>query len=100
MLSVFYLILSLNNNFSMRKVTLRFTDHRDLRRFVQVVSCNYLEINMKELTLICDCDESEIQLAEKGFSATLLSDEPTTSWFSFWIFITAFEMKARFVSIL
>ena len=61
----------------MRRVTLKFTDERDLRRFVQIVSCTYLEIDLKFLTLACDCDDKEVELAQKAFTATLVSDANT-----------------------
>jgi hypothetical protein len=63
----------------MKKVTLLFKDERDLRRFTMIVSCGYLEMNVMELTLTCDCDEAEIELAERAFSAKVIHvHEPTS----------------------
>ena len=53
----------------MKKVTILFRDERDLRRFTMIVTCGYLEMNVKELRLVCDCDEAEIELAQKAFNA-------------------------------
>lgn len=58
----------------MRQVTLQFQDERDLRRFVQVVACTRLEINLKTLRLTCDCDDKEVELAQRAFAATVLND--------------------------
>lgn len=57
----------------MKKVTFLFNDERDLRRFTMIVSCSYLEMNVKELTLTCDCEDVEVELAEKGFNAKVIS---------------------------
>ena len=37
-----------------------------------IVTCGYLEMNVKELMLVCDCDDSEIELAERGFNAVIV----------------------------
>ena len=55
----------------MKKVTLLFRDERNLRRFTMIVTCGYLEMDVKALRLICDCDDAEIELAQKGFNATV-----------------------------
>lgn len=59
----------------MQRVTLQFGDERDLRRFTMIASCNYLEMNAKELTLTCDCDDAEIELAERAFNAKVIKKE-------------------------
>jgi hypothetical protein len=61
----------INNPFycSMKRVILQFDDKRDLRRFVMIISCNYLEMNVAYMTVICDCDDAEIELAKNAFNA-------------------------------
>jgi len=56
----------------MKKVTLLFRDERDLRRFTSIVTCTFMEMNVKDLTLVCDCDDDEIELAERAFNAKVL----------------------------
>lgn len=63
----------------MNKVALLFNDERDLRRFTMIVTCGYLEMDVKELRLICDCDDAEIELAQKGFNATVEKIESNPS---------------------
>jgi len=57
----------------MKKVTLRFTNEEDLRRFTMIATCDYLRMNIKDLTLICDADEAELGLAQRAFNATIIS---------------------------
>ena len=56
----------------MKKVTLLFPDEKELFRFAMIMSCGYLQINKSDLTLTCDCEEAEIELAENGFNAKVL----------------------------
>jgi hypothetical protein len=73
------LYFKIRNQQQVRRVTLQFADGRDLRRFVQIVSCTYLEIDLKALTLSCDCDDKEVELAQNAFSAKLLTDANAVS---------------------
>ncbi|MGN6164827.1 MAG: hypothetical protein ACTHOF_09825 [Flavisolibacter sp.] len=63
----------------MKRVTLLFKDERDLKRFAMIVSCQWMEMNLPALTLICDCDEAEIELAKNAFRAEVVTDQTTTS---------------------
>ncbi len=57
----------------MNKVTLLFQTEKDLRRFhMIIVECGQVEMNLKKLTLLCHCDERDIQIAVKGFNATII----------------------------
>ena len=55
----------------MKRVTIQFQNEMDLRNFVRVTNCIYVEMNENSLTIICECDEAEIELAEKGFHANV-----------------------------
>jgi hypothetical protein len=57
---------------SHKNVTLLFWEARDLRRFTQIVECSYIEMIEESLTLTCNCEEAEIELAERGFGATVI----------------------------
>jgi hypothetical protein len=56
----------------MKRVTLYFQDLRDLRRFVGIVDSNYIEMIAQQLTLTCTCEDTEIELAQKAFNATII----------------------------
>jgi hypothetical protein len=56
----------------MKKVTLHFQDLRDLRRFMNIVESDYIEMIAQELTLTCNCEDTEIELAQKAFNATII----------------------------
>lgn len=62
----------------MRKITFRFTDENSLKQFASIITGIALQISFSELVLTCDCGEAEIELAEKGFNATVVdtSDHP------------------------
>lgn len=60
----------------MRPVTLQFNDERDLRRFVQVIHSTISEVNYNTLTLTCNCDDAEIELAKNAFNAELVTSDP------------------------
>lgn len=57
----------------MKRVTFLFQDERDLHRFLTVASCTDIKMNVMELTLVCLCDDAEIELAQMGFSAQIVS---------------------------
>ena len=62
---------------AMKSVTLQFKDERDLRRFYQVVTAPYIEMNARTLTITCECTSEDIELALKAFNATLVDDVRT-----------------------
>ena len=59
----------------MRRVILKFNEQRDLRGFMQVIQCTHLEVNFKTRILICDCDDSEVELAQNTFNAVLAEED-------------------------
>jgi hypothetical protein len=58
--------------FMQQRVTLKFDDERDLRRFTIIVEPFCIEMNTKTLTLTCDCDEAEMELAKNAFHAEVV----------------------------
>jgi hypothetical protein len=56
----------------MRKITFRFPDANSLRQFANIIAGTPLQISSTELLLTCECGEAEIELAEKGFGATVV----------------------------
>ena len=59
----------------MKKVKLLFQNEKDLRRFHMImVECGNVEMDVKALTLICHCDERDIQVAVKGFGAIIIGN--------------------------
>jgi hypothetical protein len=47
----------------------------ELRRFAGILTCNYVEINVSELTLTCDGCEEDIELAIKTFNTKVIVHE-------------------------
>lgn len=56
----------------MRKVTFQFKEFQDLRTFMQIVQSPSREINYADLTLVCECEVDEIEMAQKKFNASLI----------------------------
>ena len=59
----------------MRKITFRFPDEKSLRQFATIVTGLTVQINFSELTVICDCEEAEVELAVKGFNAEVINKQ-------------------------
>ncbi len=59
----------------MKKVTLLFENEKDLEDFVRIASIDTSRADFDHLTLICNCDEAEIELAEKAFNARIIKVE-------------------------
>lgn len=57
---------------SLSRVKLRFKNLQTLWQFAKSVGAAYMEINNGELSLVCDCSESDIALATKAFGAEKL----------------------------
>ena len=57
------------------KVTLRFPDEPSLQEFVKIIGHISKQVSFKELLLTCECQEAEIELAEKGFHAQVVNKE-------------------------
>lgn len=55
----------------MEKVTLQFKTIDDLWHFKKEIRSQELEINERELSIYCECEEDEIQLAVTKYGATL-----------------------------
>lgn len=55
------------------RVTLVFTDERDLRRFHGIIGSQVIELNTRELFITCNCSGEDIELAIKAFRAKVAS---------------------------
>jgi len=64
----------------MKKVILKFTSAKQLWAFQKIMKATAFEINLKDYTIICDCDETEINLARDTYKAQV---EEHKSDFSF-----------------
>ena len=60
----------------MQTVTLQFRNLKDLRRFV--VHRPQIEVSYESLTLLCECDDEEIELAINAFNATVVKKHEST----------------------
>jgi hypothetical protein len=56
----------------MRKITFRFPDENSLKQFANIIAGTPLQLSVTELLITCECGEPEIELAEKGFGATVV----------------------------
>jgi hypothetical protein len=63
----------------MRKVTFRFADEKSLRQFASIVIGISMELSFEQLSLTCECGEAEIELAVKGFNATVVASDDHTN---------------------
>ena len=66
----------------MRKVTFCFADEKNLRQFIIIIRGKPLQISFSERTVSCECGEAEIELAVKGFNATVVEQEGKTNFSS------------------
>jgi hypothetical protein len=57
----------------MRKVTFRFPDERSLLEFAKTIKGRFAEINLSELTVTCNCEEAETELAVNAFNAQIIN---------------------------
>ncbi|HUS01101.1 MAG TPA: hypothetical protein VMY77_05205 [Chitinophagaceae bacterium] len=57
-------------------VTLIFPSVRAMREFMDVIQAANTEINLRTLTLICDCSEADIKLARETFGARVVESKP------------------------
>ncbi len=62
----------------MTKTLLKFSSAIYLIAFRKFSKAKYWEINLNDLTVICDCSEKEALLACKDFRAVILSSERET----------------------
>ena len=60
----------------MHKVTLQFKTESDLRNFFDTCKLKEAEMNLRNLTILCNCDEREIELAVNAFGAIVIRREP------------------------
>lgn len=56
----------------MQTTTFLFTNEEDLRGFMDATHSNFVEVNMNALTVICPCDDAEIELAINAFHAQII----------------------------
>lgn len=66
-LSVYTYLLPLSKT----RIKLKFHSVQELWRFAQHINAVNIEINTRERTLICDCNEAEITLAVDEFGAAV-----------------------------
>ena len=53
----------------LKNVKLLFPDEKQLRRFYMIIESPNVEMNIRTLSLICDCQENEINKAIQTFGA-------------------------------
>ena len=56
---------------TLQHITLVFPSLNQLWGFVRDAKINYTEFNAADFTLVCDCDQSDIELAKEKYCATL-----------------------------
>jgi hypothetical protein len=56
---------------SEQKITFLFPSMRQLWDFAQAVKVNSIEVISATCTLICDCEEVDVQLATEKYGATI-----------------------------
>lgn len=56
----------------MKKTLLKFSSIIYLTAFRKFAKARYWEINLNDMTILCDCSEKEVQFACKDFRAVLL----------------------------
>ena len=64
----------------MLKATLQFKDVRDMRRFYLILTGDYIELNARTLTIICECTEKDVELAVSAFNAKVISTTSATAF--------------------
>lgn len=58
----------------MQKITLQFLSDNELRHFSDTINSSSVEINLRNRTIICEVDDSEISLAITAFNATVVEE--------------------------
>ena len=53
----------------MKSVTIAFENEADLRRFRSIIRATEYEINLRQLTIECNCDDKDIEFALTHLSA-------------------------------
>jgi len=61
------------------RIALQFHTMRALWNFAQVIDCKTIEIHSREVKLICDCSNEEIQLALTKYEARILEGTQATA---------------------
>ena len=59
----------------MHRVTLQFKSESDLRSFFELCKFQEAEMNLRTLTILCNCEEREIELAINAFDAIVVRRE-------------------------
>ena len=57
----------------MKKITLLFPTLHELVLFKKTTHSNYIAINEAELTLVCECSETDIRLAIQQYKAVVIN---------------------------
>lgn len=58
----------------MRTVTLCFPTIKSLWSFIDLIDVKYTEVNLRTISLICDCSEADLLLAVRDFGATVVAE--------------------------
>ena len=55
----------------MRTVTLVFPTIKALWSFIDLIDVKYTEVNIRTISLVCDCSDADLELAKRDFGATV-----------------------------
>ena len=56
----------------MKRITIAFKSEADLRRFRSIITVTEYELNFRQLTIECNCEDADIELAINTFSAKII----------------------------
>jgi len=59
------------NNMTLEKITLTFPSLNQLWEFVRETKMNYTEFSAADFSLICNCNQADVELAKAKYGATL-----------------------------
>ena len=62
-----------------KQIKLKFITVPDLWSFAQRIGATYIEINTKEVTLVCDCNANDQALAIEEYFATVVETAVMTN---------------------
>jgi hypothetical protein len=56
---------------TVNKITLIFPSLNQLWQFVREAKINYTEFNAVDFSLVCNCNQADVELAKRKFGATM-----------------------------
>jgi hypothetical protein len=59
----------------METITLQFQTPQDLSGFRKVAKIKVTEVSIRELTVVCDCENTDIALAMNSFGAVVIKSQ-------------------------